>query len=785
MRSLKSALWSGFILLYSLVLSATAARAAGPVFLGTDPVKAATVPIPIANLSSLGSDLVGNHYYADAAAGRVLEVTKAGTNLTLFSGLNKPLIRSNYRGDVFVADTGSGRILKSTAGPKRGTAVLATVPRIHAIALDTASNVFVLSDDQLVEISAAGTVTTVATIPGATVLGTGPGADGKGALYVVSTQAGTNVAQKYSYNYSGGAGTVSSPLSNFLPNLPGASLGSIFVDLRGDVLTEATVSGLGQVVFSSASGFQKTLFTGLSPVVPTGQDSVGNYYWVDGTRLMKTQLSIPSYELLYSRDGDATDPYQSRGPETDLGLNFGAVPGVHWSFTQQLAETDFHSESLYAGTVPPDPEKLYFYYIQRSPIPGTLRGLVNLKDQNYQTSLSIPITANSMVSAEAFYLPAPNLRAHPNSQPLTAVNTMVPSVPTVLSRCECGTFDLDRNTGVITHDGHPIASGLLNVLGADVDINGTLYVTQEGITGVLRVTADGVSSHVANDISYPKGSTVDTLGNLFVISGDSVIRLAPDGSETVFATPATNGGYGSPLSIAVDLFDRVYVGYATVPNATHGAILKFTQAGSSSVVPTDTKKPTALAMYPCGALYFGDGIRGTIAVVPGYKQEKYIGFGLPNPVNLRCGGGGFITGEDASIPGRTFRVGGIPLGAYDSFNLDFGRVQVGTVRTITLSAVAVGSSNYMPDSATGAAIFADTTYSNVFYTSFGYTNEGFLDVGSIIGGSNLTDIRLEFQPDQAGRFGPAVVQESDDNSAPFVPNKINLYGTGFGTAPVY
>src|SRR6202012_5281549 len=165
-----------------------------------------------------------------------------------------------------------------------------------------------------------------------------------------------------------------------------------------------------------------------------------------------------------------------------------------------------------------------------------------------------------------------------------------------------------------------------SVSGANVDAQGNLYLTQQGVSGILRVGADGLTSRIAADIADPAGSAMDSLNNLYVLNGDDIVRVAPDDSEAAFVTPVTNGGYTSALSIAIDLFNNVYVGYGVSPNASHGAILKFTPGGAHSLVPTDTKQPTGLAVYPCGALFFADAGRGTVAVVPGNKLEKVIGF---------------------------------------------------------------------------------------------------------------------------------------------------------------
>jgi len=760
MLSLKSRLRSRSFLLLTSLMAPAIAHPAGPVFLGSNPVTVGKVPVPMANISSLGVDAVGNHYYADAVAGRVIEVAPSGTSTTIASGLSQPLIAVDFLGDVFVADTGTGRVLKIAALPTRTTSVLASVTKLHALALDNGNNLFLLSGDQLVEIPVNGSPVAISTIPGASLLGMGPGVDTNGHLYIVSAQSGGYSAELYTYRYSGGIGKFSGPLRNFLPNLAGAPLEGIFVDPQGDIVTEANVAGHGKIVISSTSGYKHALVTTSIPTVPMAQDAIGNLYYVNGANLIKIQLGAVNFDSQYSRDGTGF-------PETEITLNFGRTPNVHWVISQEPTGGQFFEGDLASGSGPlVDQSQLYFYFFPAPRTVGSTTGIVNITDQNNVTTLSIPLVATATDGGyEAYYLPAPNLKAHPNFQPVTEQSTTPAVVPTVLSRCSCGTFALNRDTGVITRDGTQIVSGLLNVRGADVDGKGNLYVTQQGVTGILRVAADGSSSRIATDIAYPNGSAMDGLGNLFVLDGDNIVRVAPDGSEVVFATPATNGGYTAPLSIAVDLFYNVYAGYTSSPNATHGAILKFSAAGAPSLVPTDTKKPTALAVYPCGALFFADAERGTVAVVPGNKLEKYIGFGLTNPINLHCAEGGAISGEDAAVPGGQFTVSPIPLSFQDVFHYDFGNVAVGSSRSTTLSAVSVGASAATRGPA-GIAFF------------YGTPDPYFTPNDEIIA-TALTEIKLSFSPFEARRYGPFKIEIIDQNDgAAFILNAINLTGTG-------
>ena len=772
MRSLTSLVSSGFILITTIVVTspAMAQSSSAPVFLGTNPVAVGKPPVPMANISGIGVDADGNQYYADAVAGRVIEVRSSGASTTIATGLNKPLIAVDFLGDVFVADTGSGRVLEVAARPARKTSVLAaSVSRLHSIALDNAENLFLLSGDQLVEIPVNGSATVLNTIPGASVVGVGPGANGNGHLYIVGLQNGVYSTQLYTYSYSGGTGTFSGPLKNFLPDIGGAVPESLFVDLQGDIIEAANVGGHGKVIIGSSNGYKHAFFTAGIPTVPIAQDGSGSLYYVNGPNLIQIQLGIVNFGFEPSLARFGYYPPQ-------FTFNFGAPPNVTWILSQEPTGGQFLEGDLSSGSGPlVDQSQLYFYYFPT--YVGYATGILNLMDQNNVTTLSIPLVATGIQQGyESYYLPAPDLRAHPIFQPGAATQTAAQaSTQTVISRCPCGPFTLNREAGIVTHGGSEIVSGLQNVRGADVDARGNLYVTQRGIAGVLRVAADGSTSRIATDIANPAGSAMDGLGNLYVINGDDIMRVAPDGSEAVFAAPVTNGGYTSALSVAVDLANNVYGGYGVSPNPGHGGILKFSQAGAPSLVPTDAKQPTGLAAYPCGALFFADAERGTVAVVPGYKLEKVVGFGLTDPTNLQCALGGTVSGEDPGVAGGQFSVSPISFSTQedgnDVFPYDFGKVAVGSSRSITLTAVGVGSNQSGGPENYQATFSPNGSSPNFFSQAPEYTGA-------------LTEITLGFMPTAVGPYGPfqVTVFDQNDEADCFCPFEV-IYLTGTGVNP--
>lgn len=741
-----------FLAIASLLTAPAIAQSPVPVFLGTTPIALGKLPVSAANISSLGVDADGNQYYADAVAGHVIKVTPSGASTTIATGLTKPLIAVDFLGDVFVADTGTGRVLKVTAWPTRTTTVLATENKLHAIAVDNAENVFLLSGDRLIEIPANGKPEGMATVPGANLLGFGPGAGGTAHLYIVGLQNSAYSAYLYSYNTGSGNGTLSGPLPSFLPSLTGVTAASFFVDLQGNPIVTGSAAGLGEVIIGAAGGYKNTLYTSSISSAPIAQDTYGSLYYLDPANLFKIQLGALNF-------GAADVPAHADDFTPTLTLNFGASANAGYQLSWTSPDEEFFDDSFQCCGGPlADPAQLNLVF--QADIPGYANGSLALLDQNNVTTLSVPLVAIATHPWQAYFLPALNLRAHPSGQAALATET-------VLSRCQCGTFVLNRKSGQITNNGTEVVSGLLNVQGADVDAHGNLYVTQAGVAGVLRVAANSSTSTIATDIANPGGSAMDNAGNLYVINGEDIIRVASDGSEAVFVSSTTNGGYSSPLSIAVDLFNNVYVGYGVRPNSNQGAILKFTPAGAHRLVRTDTKQPTGLAAYPCGPIYFADAERGTVAVVPADGQEKVIGFGLTNPTNLQCQPQGGVSGQDPGIPGGHFSVSPISF----PFTYNFGNVAVGTSRTITLSAVSVGSN-----------IFGAAAGGGEMFPAVSPANPNFLPNQAVYFGT-LKDIPLTFKPTSAGPSGTYELDVLDEGDADSFSGLEAIYLSGTGVNP--
>jgi sugar lactone lactonase YvrE len=127
-----------------------------------------------------------------------------------------------------------------------------------------------------------------------------------------------------------------------------------------------------------------------------------------------------------------------------------------------------------------------------------------------------------------------------------------------------------------------------------IDVNGNLYVLDEGNSAVRKVTPNGTVTTLATIVGftqsnlseYPNGIAVDRKGNVFVsdATNDLVWKITPDGSPRVYAGtggvakhkdgPAGGALFSSPSGLLVDGADMLYVA-----DAGNNAVRKITPDG--------------------------------------------------------------------------------------------------------------------------------------------------------------------------------------------------------------
>jgi sugar lactone lactonase YvrE len=121
--------------------------------------------------------------------------------------------------------------------------------------------------------------------------------------------------------------------------------------------------------------------------------------------------------------------------------------------------------------------------------------------------------------------------------------------------------------------------------GVAVDSSGNVFAASAGTDRTIYMfTPAGVRSVFAGPAAFsgtqgPIGLKFDSSGNLFASAADStgageILKFAPDGTKTVFATGLTN----NPRGLAFDSDGNLFV--AEIPSTAQGDILKFSPGGA-------------------------------------------------------------------------------------------------------------------------------------------------------------------------------------------------------------
>lgn len=167
-------------------------------------------------------------------------------------------------------------------------------------------------------------------------------------------------------------------------------------------------------------------------------------------------------------------------------------------------------------------------------------------------------------------------------------------------------------------------------LGLAFDRQGNLYVASSYDCTVRKITPTGVMSKVADLKVEPIGLAIDSSGNIFVSQIRSIVKIAPDGTQSVFAggTSGHADGQGETAQfrlvegLAVDREDNLYAA-----DCYSHAIRKISPTGVVTTVaghlgsrgeadgPKGTarlERPTSVAVDANGIIYFTEDDSGNV-----------------------------------------------------------------------------------------------------------------------------------------------------------------------------
>lgn len=145
------------------------------------------------------------------------------------------------------------------------------------------------------------------------------------------------------------------------------------------------------------------------------------------------------------------------------------------------------------------------------------------------------------------------------------------------------------------------ATNLPDVRGLTFDHAGNLFVGQSET--IIKITPGGSTTVFASDLHGPNFLTTDQTGNLYASDRDgNVLRFTPAGERSVFVS-----GLSKPSGLAFD-----FAGNLFVADTSSNAIYRFTPSGERSTFAAGLSIPQGLTVAPvrnvvCRKRWNGDG----------------------------------------------------------------------------------------------------------------------------------------------------------------------------------
>jgi dienelactone hydrolase len=156
------------------------------------------------------------------------------------------------------------------------------------------------------------------------------------------------------------------------------------------------------------------------------------------------------------------------------------------------------------------------------------------------------------------------------------------------------------------------SSGLVTPIDVKLDAAGNTYVADPILNHVVKFDGSGQMTDITagSSVLFPTALAVDPLGNVFVSSylNDQILRIAPDGSYSVFADGAD--GIYRPFGLTIDSMGNVYV--ASIEGRS---ILKIDAQGNTSIFADESDgllTPIDVKIDAAGNIYVADVLRGLI-----------------------------------------------------------------------------------------------------------------------------------------------------------------------------
>jgi streptogramin lyase len=550
----------------------------------------------------VAADANGDVFIADSGTGRVFKETRSGNTFTesvITTGLGSPDgIAVDANGNVYITDTNNSRVLKETLSGTTytpstiGTGL--TYPR--GIAVDAKGNVYISDSGNnrvLLETPAPDGSYIQSTIPTASPLNgqVAIAVDGSGNLYIADTFNGRALKETVS-----GTSYIESTIGTGLS----APIG-IAVDANNNVYISDP--HLVQVFKETPSGTgytQTTVpFGNLATAQSVAVDGTGNVYLADAFagHIYESPVSANNFNAVSI--GDTTSPLS-------LIFTFDTAGTIGTPSVVTQGATGFDFTDNKTGTCNTNGTNYTYYtgYTCTVDVAFTAKA----SGARYGAAL---LTANSGAVIASGFVKG------------TGVGAQVHFLPGTYT-----SLSFDRNAYAIA-----------------TDASSNLYVAENTVNDpsnrVVKETWNGsgyTQTTVAPGLSDPVGVAVDGAGNVYVADRGNakVTKWAPSGSS--YTLSQTYIGLGNVTSLAVDGGGNLYVG-----SLTYGLILF--PAGSTLPYYISPKlSPLGIAIDFNGVLYVTDDNNELITetLVDGAFTQATIASNFNRPFGVTVDSNGIV-----------------------------------------------------------------------------------------------------------------------------------------------
>ena len=168
--------------------------------------------------------------------------------------------------------------------------------------------------------------------------------------------------------------------------------------------------------------------------------------------------------------------------------------------------------------------------------------------------------------------------------------------------------------------------------GLAIHPDGTLYIAETGAGMISRIDPNGTKEAFIEGLCFPQALALDDQGNLYAItgpqgfvpdpdvnpapvSGDTILRISPNGDITTIAyLPGSS-------ALAVNPSGDIFIAVSTLGSArTTSYVVRMTPGGSQTVFATGFHDAMGVAFDLAGNLYVSDESHNSITRIAGFPQ---------------------------------------------------------------------------------------------------------------------------------------------------------------------